>query len=179
MSGNTIEQIQVRRDANNGWASQMFPTGQNVLAWQGGGNNFGSVGGGQTPTQVRAAALAYLNTETTGVLQRGWTVRQLTNIANAEPTFFGKVVEFRTMLRDPSWQTDLGTAAGGAFEGKYSLVNTDLIALGGDTLFQTQADANDETYYRPDGVHPNALGDRYMWTGGDDPTTSAGYGLTA
>jgi len=58
------------------------------------------------------------------------------------------------------------------------VIDTDLITVGGDTVFADVTDAQDVTYYAGDSTHPNIAGAVARMTGGDDPTKGVAYGLT-
>lgn len=78
-SGNKVADLVAKRDAANGWAAQVLP-GQNVMAFEVGRND---VAAGVSPAALYSGVVAYLNTASTGVLQRGWTVRAMANIASS------------------------------------------------------------------------------------------------
>ena len=172
-----------RRDQADGWPAYKL-SGKNYLSFQIGRNDFAidvtSPTDAAAEAQHRANVLAYLNTATTGVLQRGWSVRAQANIGcSTVNNMMAKMVLYRADLRSAQWQIDLGTNAGGAFDGKFTLIPTDLITVSGATVFSTTVDANNTTYYKGDLTHPNLLGTFVMATGGDDPTMAIAYGLTA
>jgi len=170
-SGATVVTMTTRRDAVDGWASMTIPGGQNVMAFEIGRNDLG------TAAALYTSVVAYLNTTTTGVLQRGWTVRALANIASA-PALQAEIVPHRAALRNPQFLTDTLTATGQTYAGKLSVVDTDLITDGGQTIFATSADAADPVYYAGDSTHPTVLGARLRVTGGDVPARGVASGLT-
>lgn len=161
-SGNQISDLVLKRDANNGWADQTLP-GRNVMAFEIGRNDWASA----TAAQHYANVVDYLNTPSTGVLQRGWEARVMANIA-ASPSLMAQTTAYRTMMRDPQFLTDVGAT------GQVSIISTDLIAHAGQTRFEDAADAADTTYYAGDNTHPNLLGAEIRVTGGDTPQ----YGVT-
>lgn len=170
-SGAQVTNLVTRRDAATGWPGYKLP-GQNVLAFEIGRNDMAS----QTETQHYANVLAYLNTTTTGVLQRGWTVRVMANIASA-PTLQARIDPYRAMLRSPQFLTDLGAGTGGPFEGRVSVLPTDQITDQAQSVFLDSADAADTAYYQGDTTHPGPLGARLRVSGGDDPSRGIGFGL--
>lgn len=170
-SGSQVSNLVTRRDATNGWPAMRL-AGQNVMAFEIGRNDF--VAGGQTAATHYANVVAYLNTAATGILQRGWTVRTMANIASSDNT---RVDAYRALIRDPQFLTDTLSNTGQAHDGKVSIVDTDLITDGGQTIFATPADAADTTYYAGDSTHPNILGARLRVTGGDDPAKGVARGL--
>jgi len=177
-SGAKIGTLTPRRDALHGWPDVMAP-GQNVMAMELGRNDL-APSGGETPATHRANILSYLTTDfgtpAQSILARGWDVRILANIA-ASPSFEPDITAFRAILRDPAFETDLGTAPGGAFAGQYRVIDTDLITTGGDTVFATPTDAADVTYYAGDSTHPSIAGAVLRATGGDDPAHGIAAGL--
>lgn len=168
-SGNQVTNLVARRDVANGWPLALVPGGQNVLAFEIGRNDF--VAGGQTVAQHHASVTAYLNTPGTGMLQRGWTVRQMANIARTNQAY-------RDLIRQPQYLTDTQTQPGGAFAGRLAIVSTDLIEDGpGNTVFLTDAEAADLAYYVGDSTHPTVLGARLRITGGTTPQHGVAWGL--
>lgn len=161
-SGNQVSDLVLKRDANNSWADQILP-GRNVMAFEIGRNDWS----GHTAAEHYANVVAYLNTPTTGVLQKGWEARVMANIATA-PGLMTKTIAHRAALRDAQFLTDVGST------GQVSIISTDLIAHNGQTRFEDATDAADTTYYAGDNTHPNLLGAEIRLTGGDTPQ----YGVT-
>jgi hypothetical protein len=171
-SGNQIADLVTRRDTAAGWASVLLP-GSNVLAVEIGRNDMGSI----TAAQHYANVLAYLNTAGTGVLQRGWKVRVLANIASGA-SLQSKIDAYRAMLRAPQFVTDTLSGPGQTFDGQVSVVGLDLITRSPDgTIFATTADATDNSYYQGDVTHPTALGAEVRATGADTPQHGIAWGL--
>lgn len=173
-SGNQVSHLLAKRDVASSWSDMKIPSGQNVLVFEIGRNDFGS--GALTAAQHYANVVAYLNTATTGVLQRGWTVRELANIAGA-PALQLQAEPYRAMIRAPQFLTDTQTGAGQAYVGKLSIISTDLIQYNGETVFFDATDAADLTYYAGDNTHPNVLGASIRVTGGSTPQYGIAYGL--
>lgn len=171
LSGNQVADLVLKRDAATAWAAYPVTGGQNVLAVEIGRNDFA---GGLAAAQHYANVVAYLNTATTGVLQRGWTVRVMANIATS-----GMVVQtaYRALIREAQFLTDTQTQTGGAFAGKLSIISTDLIEDAGQSVFLTAADAADTTYYAGDNTHPSLLGARLRIDGGQTPQHGVAMGL--
>ena len=178
-SGNETPDLIARRDAVLGWPGLMVP-GRNVLAFEIGRNDLATTYGG-TPTSLRADVLSYLTGSVAGTTQsvfaHGWDIRVMANIASG-PDFETPFTTWRAMLRDPSFASDTGTQAGGPHAGKLSIVATETITTGGDTVFATVADAQDLTYYVGDSTHPTIAGAALRVTGGDDPAKGVAHGLT-
>ncbi|MGY9046361.1 MAG: hypothetical protein ACKVKF_04635 [Rhodobacterales bacterium] len=173
ISGNQVGDLVIKRDTANGWATQKLP-GQNVLAFEIGRNDW--VAGGKSAAQHYANVVSYLNTATTGVLQRGWTVRAMANIAGTSGLM--PVIEaHRASLRSPQFLTDTASGAGQAFAGRVSIVSTDLIGHNGDTRLLDSDDASDTTYYAGDSTHPGPLGAEIRVTGGETPQYAVAAGL--
>ena len=176
MSGNQVAELLAKRDDANGWPSAFLAGGQNVLAFEIGRNDFGT--GAQTAAQHYTSVTAYLNTTTTGVLQRGWTVRQMANIAGSG-AIQTQVAPYRALIRNAQYLTDTQTQSGGSFDGKLSIVSTDLIEDGGaGTVFEIESDAANTTYYAGDNTHPTVLGATVRANGGTTPAYSITAGLT-
>jgi lysophospholipase L1-like esterase len=176
IAGYTTADLVTVRDTASGWATQIL-AGQNVAAVMIGKNDTGS-GANLTGAQTYAANVAYLNTPTTGVLQRGWTVRWRVPIATGEAISQARLVDLRTLLRDPAFLTDTLTGTGQTYEGKLTLVDTDLITVGGDTVFLDDADSRDPIYYQVDATHPTAAGATVMVSGGDTAARAITFGLS-
>lgn len=113
-----------------------------------------------------ASLVAYLNTASTGVLQRGWRVVYGVNIV-AQGLQVGNDA-YRTRIRAAQFLTDCLAGSGDAYDGR--LVRADLAAItvGGATLFNNGLDWQSATYFQ-DGTHPTTLGNQMMLTGGDTP----------
>lgn len=175
VSGNQVSNLVAKRDDANGWPLAFLSGGQNVIAFEIGRNDMGA--GGLTGAQHYANVVPYLNTTTTGVLQRGWTVRHMVNIATAAPQT--ENLNFRALIRLPQYLTDTLTQSGGAFDGKLTLVSTDLIEDGGaGTIFNEGSDAANTTYYAGDATHPTILGAQKRVNGGTTPAYGIAFGLT-
>jgi hypothetical protein len=172
-SGNQVSNLVGKRDDATSWSVATLP-GQNVLAFEIGRNDMGS--GGLTATQHYANVLAYMNTPTTGVLQRGWHARVMANIATSS-ILMAQIEAYRALIRNPQFLTDTQSAPGMAFAGRVSVVDTDLIEDGGQPIFLTAANATDTTYYAGDNTHPTILGARLRITGGDNPARGVAWGL--
>lgn len=167
-SGNTWANIRTRRDN----AASIFTkplSGRNVVAVQGGANDLPTL----TADQIYAAGVQYMIDAGAGVLERGWEARLALNIANANASNFAKITTLRgsgtSGYRNAQFLTDCSAGSGQSYDGKLGLIQTDLITVGGDTVFDTQADAADATYYCSDGLHPNPTGMGVLGLGGDTP----------
>ena len=176
-SGNQVTELVLRRDATGGWPELTLPGGPsaNIVAFEIGRNDW--VAGNQSTAQHYANVVDYLNTPTTGILQRGWAVRAMANIAG--PTSLNDVYVYphRALLRNPQFLADTLSGLGQTFEGRVSIVSTDLIEYAGETRFFDDTDAIDTTYYAGDSTHPNILGAQVRITGGDTPQYGVAYGL--
>lgn len=177
VSGAQVADLTARRDAATSWAGALLPGGQNVMAFEIGRNDMSGGGGNQTETQHYANVVAYLNTAATGVLQRGWTVRVMANIASAA-ALMARITPYRAMLRAAQFLTDTGSNAGGPFAGRVSVVSTDLIEDGAaGTVFETSGDAGNTAYYAGDNTHPSVQGAVVRITGGTTPANGVAAGL--
>jgi hypothetical protein len=173
ISGNQVSTLVTRRDAANGWPTNLLP-GENLVAVQIGRNNF-SVGG-QTGVQCYSAVVSLISNPgagTEGYLQRGWKVAQMVNIAMA-PSVQAKNVEMRSLLRSAQFLTDTMSAPGQPYAGKVGRIDLPLITVAGDTKFNDEADAADTGIYDVDATHLKLAGNRIMASGGDTP--QHGYG---
>lgn len=165
VSGNKIANLVARRDAAN-TIYGLALGGRNVVACQVGANNFSI----NTAQQVYDAVVALISTTATGYLQRGWEVRQAINIATSNGTNNAVNSAVRTLLRDPAFKTDTLTGDGQMYAGKLEIFDLPGITAGSaGTIFDTQADAADLTYYYSDGLHLNELGTLTMALGGNTP----------
>ncbi|SNR72018.1 SGNH/GDSL hydrolase family protein [Puniceibacterium sediminis] len=173
ISGNQVSDLVIKRDTSNSWTEQLLP-GRNVMAFEIGRNDF--VSGGQSAAQHYANVVAYLNSASTGILQRGWSVRAMANIAGS-PSNMPEITAHRAALRAAQFLTDTASGPGQAFADQVSIVSTDLIEQGGQSVFLTSDDAADTTYYAGDSTHPGPLGARLRVTGGDTPQYGVAAGL--
>lgn len=177
-SGSKVAKLVQRRDAEHGWAQFTLP-GENVMAFELGRNDI-STSGGLTPAQHYANVVGYLTdsfgTAATSILDRGWDVRVMVNIASAA-SLDPNITAYRALLREPAFAIDTASDAGSAHDGQVQLVDTDLITVGGETVFSTPADAADVTYYAGDSTHPGITGCVVRVTGGDTPAHGIAYGL--
>ncbi|OED46739.1 hypothetical protein AB838_18765 [Rhodobacteraceae bacterium (ex Bugula neritina AB1)] len=172
ISGNRIADLTARRDLTHGWASQLLP-GRNVMAFEIGRNDFTKV----PLMDFYNDVVAYLNTPTTGVLQRGWEVRVMLNIASGS-AFQSDIETYRALLRNPQFLSDLDAGPGQSFDGRVRLIETDLITQGAaGTLFASTADASDTGYYQGDATHPSNPGIIARATGADTPQYGIADGL--
>ena len=164
-SGNRVADLVIKRDANHSWSDQILP-GRNVMAFEIGRNDWSQF----TAAEHYANVVNYLNTPTTGVLQRGWEARVMANIASS-PGLMTKTIAHRAAIRDPQFLTDVGAS------GQVSIISTDLIELAGETRFEDASDAADTAYYAGDNTHPSLLGAEIRMTGGDTPQYGVAAGL--
>ena len=174
VSGSRITSMVTRRDAVLSWPDMQVTGGQNVLAFEIGRNDM-SPSFATTPTELRDAVVDYLTdpfgVTTNSVLDRGWDVRMLANIASSVD-FEADIASYRSLIRDPSFATAIGAQAT-----QISVIDTDLITVGGDTVFADAADAGDVTYYAGDSTHPSIAGAVVRATGGDHPSRGIAAGL--
>lgn len=162
ISGNQVSNLVTKRDTPASWSDQIL-SGRNVMAFEIGRNDW--VAGNQTASQHYANVLAYLNSATDGILQKGWEVRAMANIAG--PLGLMPTIEtYRAAIRDPQFLTDTLSGSGQLFDGKVAVIATDLIAQDGATRFLGGSDASDTTYYSGDNTHPSVLGAAVRVTGG-------------
>jgi len=135
---------------------------------------------GSTDTYGKAgqSLVAIINTATTGLLQRGWSVRALVNIASSSAAKYIELQKYRAKMEAASFLTDCQAGPGQTYDGKVSIIKTYTIKDGGVYRFYTPSDANNLTYFLADNTHPTAdPGARIRVRGGDDPTLAISYGL--
>lgn len=165
-SGNRLSDLVTRRDSPDGWPETRLTGGRNVLAFEIGRNDW--TAGGTTAAQLVSGVQSYLGAPGSGVLDRGWEVRVMANIAGPSglmPT----ISEYRAALRDPGFLDAMAAGPGQPFDGKVSVVATDLIEVGGDRIFFDAADSSEALYYAGDRTHPTLVGSEIRLTGGDTP----------
>lgn len=171
VSGATAADLVTRRDTARSWSNYLLP-GQNVMAFEIGRNGFST----NPASAIYDAVVAYLNTSGLGVLQKGWAVRVMANIAGA-PSQMDKIIPYRALLRDSQYLVDTGSGPGEPFAGQVSVIPTDLIEDAGAPIFLTAANAASTTYYQGDNTHPSVLGTALRISGGDTPQYGLGWGL--
>jgi hypothetical protein len=179
IGGNKMANLVTKRDAANSMYGELLP-GKNILAVQIGTNDVNS--DGKSAAQVYADMLAYLNTASTGVLQRGWTVVHGLNIARSDNVPSSAILEeLRGLYRAPQYLTDTGTGSGGPFAGKLSLMSTPDIDIGGGVKpFQTAADVTaNPDMFQGDRLHQSAAAVTFWASGGDTPSNGYHAALTA
>lgn len=170
ISGSQVPDLVARRQSSNGWATAMVG-GTNTVVFEIGRNDLSGV----TAAQHYANVVAYLNTPGTGVLQRGWHVRVMANIASSS-SLQSRIEDFRALLIAPQFLNDVQAAPGQAFAGRVAVIRADLITKAPDgTVFATTADAVDGIYYQGDATHPTEAGMIARATGAD----TLEYGIAA
>lgn len=172
IGGYKVADLVLQRDAANGMFSQTLP-GKNIIA-----NHIltNDLNAGTSAASAYAALVAFWNTASTGVLQRGWSGLQATNISRSGAIVQPMIETLRGLLRDPQFLVDTGTNSGGAFAGKMGLIELANIEASGAKRFSTAADAANTTYYSGDGLHPSVVGVQRLADGGDTPAN--GYFAT-
>ena len=177
-NGSKIANLINRRDAVAAWPTLTL-SGQNVMAFELGRNDITTTTG-TTPAEHYDNVVAYLTDgfgdPAQSILARGWDVRIMANIASA-PALQPNIEAYRALLRDPALAIDTDTEAGGTYPEQVTLIDTDLITTGGDTVFATSDDAADQSYYVGDSTHPNLAGTALRASGGDDPARGISFGL--
>ena len=171
-SGARISTLVTRRDAANGWAEQALSGGRNILIFEIGRNDWST----ETAASQYANVVAYLNTAGTGVLQRGWEVRIMANIATGS-AYAAQTEAFRALIRDPQFLADCNAGPGQTYEGRVSVISTDLIEDQGARIFETTSQASNPVYYAGDNTHLSILGNELRMTGGDTPQHGVAWGV--
>lgn len=173
ISGNQVSNLIIRRDTANSWTDQLL-SGQNVMAFEIGRNDWAA--GNQSAAQHYENVVAYLNTATDGIVQKGWDVRIMANIAGP-PTLMPTIETHRAAVRDPQFLIDTLSGSGQPFAGKVSIIATDLTEHEGAARFFDSDDAADTVYYAGDSTHPGVLGAVVRVTGGVTPQYGVAAGL--
>jgi lysophospholipase L1-like esterase len=183
ISGYDFVEAETRKNATNSWASAaaLFPGGaaNNRMFLQLGRNDSNDVDGAAIYTRC----LTYMNTTTTGALQRGLDCYIATNIATQNPVNQGRLEAFRALIMDSgtlgpttTFLNDTSSNTGGPFQGLVKIVPLSEILEGGITRFKTASDANDTApgYYDSDGTHLRVAGIDALISGLGTP--SRGWG---
>jgi hypothetical protein len=198
VSGATTATIITNRDATNSVysAAGLIPggTSKNLVICHMGTNDIGTAGPASTgvPATVYGQVVAYWNTTTTGVLQRGWRGVQVGNTArndatvtgsppDAPTTFQARIEGLRALMftgtaMNNTFKTDTLTNTGQTYDGLLTVLPVHEITVSGDTAFKTTADAGDAAagYYDTDFLHLRVAGGQLMASGGDN--AAYGYG---
>jgi hypothetical protein len=178
-TGNRIDDLVTQRDQANNMVSS---TGGYVSGWQNdihflvGTNDQAQATASGTPvwtTAINTAARAdeamdratwgmipYVNTTTTGLLQRGMRVYVSTEIARTTSADMVAIDQFRTRVSAGAFLTSVDAHVGGTYDGKVIVNQLDDWTDGGNTVFSTLADASDTAYYASDALHLTAEGTR-------------------
>lgn len=166
VGGNTVGSVQSRVNASQGYLAYPL-AGENKIVMQIGTNN---VGAGNDAATIYGQIVDVLNDGAgSGMLVDGFEVVVCTNIARDSATFMGVIDSLRTLLLSPTFLSDCDADTGGTYAGKLEVVRTHLIENGADgTIFETQSDAQDLTYYWTDGLHLTPEATLLMFTGGTE-----------
>lgn len=168
--------LTTRRDtATAPWHGCLLPGGpaNNVLYVQIGNNDFAIGAGNKSAAAVYPDFIAYLNTPTAGVLQRGFSVAYGVNIgSNIEPYLRQRLLDWRALIRGAQFDSDIGAAAGGPFAGRLTRIELPSITVSGAQPFESPPTG--ASAYFQDGTHPTAAGNLLMVGGGDTPQHGIG-----
>jgi len=125
--------------------------------------------------------VAYLNTTTNGVLQRGFKVVVGANIAEGSTLgITNSVLRLRNKILAPQFLVDCNAGPGQTYDGKLRVANLSAIVAGAKgTVFYDLTDTTDSEIYQPDGLHPWEIGEQYEVYGGDTPWYGYKANLTA
>lgn len=175
-SGSQTSNLVTRRDsATGGWPGSLLPGGaaNNRVYFQIGNNDCAPGAGNKTAATTYADIVAYLNTASTGVLQRGFSVAVGINIgSNVNTTLRDRLLELRTLLRAGQFETDTATNAGGTYAGLLQRVELPLVQVGAAFPFESPPTGS-STYFW-DGTHVTAAGSLLQASGGDTPQHGIG-----
>lgn len=174
-SGSQVTDLVERRDyaAWPAWIDQALP-GENVLGVEIGRNDLAQAG--IDPATHAANVAAYLNTPADGVLQAGWRVRLMSNIATGSSALQAEIETWRATMRTPAFLTSCNAGPGDTYDGQLTIVETDQIQVDGATIFEDNTDAQNSTYYQ-DTTHPSVVGSVARVTGGDTPENGVANSL--
>ena len=190
-SGAQSSDILAERDAANSTYSMLLPGGpsKNITVFQIGRNDVAESQGKKNSQMLYADVVALLNTPSTGLLQRGWTVTVVANIATSATAVTTNVLagetdqqqrieNYRALIADtanhvpnPAFLNDCHAGAGQTYDGLLNVLHLYDVIVGGDTKFKDSADAQDTAsgYYDSDQTHLRVAGIGLMVTGGDSP----------
>jgi len=132
-----------------------------------------------TADAAYSSLVAYLNTTTTGVLQRGFKVAVGANIAEGSTLgITSSVLRLRNKILDPQFLVDCNAGPGQTYYGRLRVANLPGITSGAKgTVFYDLADTTDTDIYQSDGLHPWEAGEQLEVYGGDTPTNGYKYAL--
>ena len=179
ISGDQVTNLITKRDSATSWSSLGRIPGAaslNKLFVQIGRNDM-SAGALSGDDFYTLRAVPYLNTASTGVLQRGWKVFFASNISTSSGTVQARIEAFRARILDgttlgalAAFLTDCDAGPGGTYDGMLQVVPLSEITVASDTKFKTSADASDTAsgYYDSDGTHLRVAGVDLMISGGDN-----------
>jgi hypothetical protein len=103
-----------------------------VTAFEIGRNDWAA--GSQTEEQHYANVVSYISSPSKGLVQKGWEVRVMANIAGS-PALMPTIEAHRAALRDPQFLTDTLSENGQPYAGKVSIISTDLVEHDGAKRF--------------------------------------------
>ena len=123
--------------------------------------------------------VAYLNTTTTGVLQRGFKVVVGANIAEGSTLgITSSVLRLRNKILAAQFLVDCNAGPGQTYYGRLRVANLPGITSGvKGTVFNDLADTTDTDIYQSDGLHPWETGEQLEVYGGDTPENGYKYAL--
>lgn len=162
-SGNGISHLITQRDNGENPFDFTF-VGDNVVIFEIGRNDLNS----RTAAAEYADIVSYINTTTTGLLQRGMKVGVMTNISTGSD-FETEIVALRALLLAPQFLDDCDANTGDTFDGMVTVIATHLIEDGGAGARPFDDHPPDPAYIQGDNTHPNPVGALIRLTGGDTP----------
>lgn len=175
-SGSQVGNLVARRDAAIGnFSGALLPGGpaNNVYAFQIGNNDSSPSLGNKEAAATYADIVALLNTPSTGLLQRGWSVASQINIGNTVNATLGqRLADLRVLLRDAQFLIETGTQPGGTFADRLRRIELPLVQVGGAFPFDSPASGASTYFY--DGTHTTAAGALLLAGGGDTPQHGIG-----
>ena len=195
-SGAQSSGILAERDATNSSYAMLMPGGpaNNIVAFQIGRNDVAPSLGNKNSQMVYADVVALIHTPGTGMLERGWRVVAVANIATAatstntnnlpgETDMMARLANYRTLIADtanhvpnPQFLADCLAGPGQTYDGLLNVMHLYDVAEGGQTRFKNTGNAQDTSagHYDSDQTHLRVAGLALMVTGGDTP--QHGYG---
>lgn len=180
-----------RRDVTDSWSTKLKTGGRNVILWLNGGNNF-KLRPPMSGAETYAAQVAWLNTDTTGVLQRGWESIMMTEM-QLPSDLYTPTDDLRALeMNAAQLAADTLSGPGQIYEGKVKVVPIHLIKQAmtdngpnpspSGTICGSRGDELNTLFYlinpatgNSDGTHPTRVLNKLLWSGADTPQ----YGIRA
>ena len=166
-SGDNVLGIVAELTETNSWPNKPLP-GRSVAAVEIGRNDWSN----RTALAIYGDIVAYV----TGLLTRGWEVRVMVNMSSGSALEAVRLAQVAMLTDTVTFFGDLDAGVGDTYDGKVSLVSTNLIEHDGrGRIWETSPP--DPDYIQGDSTHPNQLGALVRLTGGTTPQYGIAYNL--